>query len=260
MPPRKVKEKERKKKQRLLKEKFGKLKEDIDLTQEPVELEDVELEEGDPEVFPLRRETQSIEDLRKEARKVVATSEKPPLPRSRPPSRELTPTGSGRVPTPPTSGRTTPVRQQSGRRNVVTPPPIPLQQNFVEGRGAVEEFEEDEPEPEPEPSGSFNQFLDGLKDSGQTSFHSRPQNLIASPTFSFVDTDGIIGDRETAGKFKGKEVVIVAINKGAKGRVVFQLKDNIGKGIKVDEQKRGSMTYRIFKSHIEDLNLKPLNP
>lgn len=231
----------KRRRQEKLKEKFGKLKEDI-----------TEPEEGEP--LPLRRETQSIENLRRVAEetpsiiRAKARQEvdegvftKPPLPRSRPSSRQ---------PTPPTSGRTTPARSQSAR--TLTPtgsaqsdPPEPLRQNFVEdvsseGRGQVEDVEEEE------------SWLDSLPD--KSSFHSGiATNELTGSTYSFVDTDGIVG----GGKFQGKELAILGVNK--KGNVLLQLKDTIGKG-KVDAKVRANISYKKFKANLEDLNLKPLNP
>lgn len=230
----------KRRRQERFKEKFGQLRQDI-----------TEPEEGEP--LPLRRETQSIEDFRKvveespsiiraKARQEVEQGvfAKPPLPPSRPPSRQ---------PTPPTSGRTTPARSQSAR--TLTPtgsagsdPPEPLRQNFVEpqseGRGQVEDVEEEE------------SWLDSLPD--KSSFHSGiATNELTGSTYSFVDTDGIVG----GGKFQGKELAILGVNK--KGNVLLQLKDTIGTG-KVDAKVRANISYKKFKANLEDLNLKPLNP
>jgi hypothetical protein len=255
-------EESKRRRQEKLKEKFGQLAEDI-----------LPPEEGDPEVFPLRRETESIENLRKEARRQVADDDvfKKPEPRSRDSSRDssrassrdLTPStslvsqssGQSKAPTPPTSGRTTPVRQQSGRRNIVIPPleqPLPLQQNFVteapapagaESRGGVEDVESPEAE-----------WLDNLPDkNGFTS--GLVSNQLTRSTYSFVDTDGIY----SGGKFKGKELAIIGVDKRPKGNVLLQLKDTIGKG-KADKSVRVNRIYKKFREEdLQKLNLKPLN-
>jgi len=241
--------------QQRLTERFTELKDDIT---EPEQ-------EGEPPDFPLRRETPSIQNLRQvvedtpsviraKARQELEEGvfKKPePRPPSNPLSREST-TGSrgsrgSREPTPPTSGRTTPARQLSGR--TITPtgsaqsdPPEPLVQNFVEPKsgGVVEDLSE------------ADEWLENLPT--KSSFHSGIKtNELTGSTYSFVDTDGLIG----SGKFKGKELAILGVNKN--GNVLLQLKDSIGTG-KVDASVRANISYKKFKANLEDLNLKPLNP
>ena len=71
-------------------------------------------------------------------------------------------------------------------------------------------------------------------------------------TYSFVDTDGLIGK----GKFRGKELAILGVNKG--GNVLVQLKDTIGTG-KVDKSVRANIGFKKFKANLEDFDLKPFS-
>ena len=249
---------------------------------ERASVSDITLEE--PEVFPLKRrdDTVSIEnlkqyvetlgpsnlgpsDIRNLARQEVADEvflKKPTVPKSRPPTRP---------PTPPESGRTTPSRGQSGRRNLVQqsaekPPkgfhrmpdgsimkdedhPKPLKQNFVEpepeplatiqsagvGEGEVEDVEESE----------GSQWLDNGPAKGK--FRSgKKTNKPTGQTYSFVDTKGLIGK----GKFKGKELVVVGYDKGK--YVNFQLKDTFGTGVESINENEGRKLYRDFKEDVDD--------
>ena len=110
--------------------------------------------------------------------------------------------------------------------------------------GQVEDVAEEE-SPEAE-------WLDNLPD--KIGFHSGiATNQLTGSTYSFVDRDGLVG----RGKFKGKELAILNVNK--KGDVLVQLKDTIGTG-KVDKSVRANISYKKLRANLEDLILKPLNP
>tara|TARA_R110000823_G_scaffold111411_3_gene232340 strand:- start:4257 stop:5780 length:1524 start_codon:yes stop_codon:yes gene_type:complete len=96
-----------------------------------------------------------------------------------------------------------------------------------------------------------SEWLDNLPD--KSSFHSGiATNELTRSTYSFVDTDGLIGK----GKFRGKELAILGVNKG--GNVLVQLKDTIGTG-KVDKSVRANIGFKKFKANLEDFDLKPFS-
>ena len=138
------------------------------------------------------------------------------------------------------------------------------QEAVAEGRAEFVPTRQPEPEPEPEPEpaqagGQLEEidteeqnWLDSLPDKSQ--FHSgKGSNELIAPTFSFVDTEGVVG----RGKFKGRELIIAGINK--KGNVLVQLKDTVGKG-KVGDEVRGNISYKKFVGLVDDLDLKPVQP
>ena len=123
----------------------------------------------------------------------------------------------------------------------LTPEPEPLPQvPVVEAQGQVEDYDD------------IKEWLDTLEDTENNSFHTgKVKNQMTNDTFSFVDTDGIIG----RGKFKGQEVVILAINK--KANVLVQLKDATGTGQRVGDEVRGNISYKKFLEERKNLDLKP---
>ena len=91
-----------------------------------------------------------------------------------------------------------------------------------------------------------------MDDTKQNSFHTgKSKNKMTDDTFSFVDTDGILG----GGKFKGKEVVILGINK--KKNVLVQLKDTVGTGESVPDNVRANISYNKFLRERKNLDLIP---
>lgn len=116
-----------------------------------------------------------------------------------------------------------------------------------ESRGAVEDVADAE-SPEAE-------WFDNLPDRNNGFLSGIKTNQLTGSTYSFVDTDGIY----SGGKFKGKELAIIGVDKRPKGNVLLQLKDTIGKG-EADASIRVNRSYKLFReTDLQKLNLKPLN-